>query len=240
MLKAPFLTRAFPLLILACQLSLISPVMAEEQIRGGREIGGYIEQRGWESGLVRANPNLNHFNWSPMTTMIQVPTEVKVQTNMHLTRQPAQDTGNPANRDAQAPVYKHAPYVKPNHVPMQTIVDNPNNNDLSGRALPRRYVKPNKVDVNALLLSQKDDDLNGKLLPRHYVNPIHEDVYATLARRDANARLLDRGQSAGSPGVLPVATYGGNNVRAENANLYRAKADVSGRVVSRGSLLRSN
>ncbi len=241
MLKSSVLRNACPLLFFACPLLLISPAIADEQIRSVRETGGYIEQKGWESSLVRANPNLNHFMWSPMTTMIQVPTEVRVQTSVHVTRQPGQERGCPANRDSQAAtVYRHSRYRKPNHIAMQAIVDHPNKNDLSGQVLPRRYVKPNKIDVNALLLPKNDQDLSGQLLPRRYVKPIHEDVYATLANREANARLLNRGQSAGLPGSLPVATYSNDGFRAQNTTAYRAKADVCGTVVSRGNLLRSH
>jgi hypothetical protein len=36
-----------------------------------RTTTGYVVTAGWEKGLVKGNPNLGHFNWTPMTSYKQ-------------------------------------------------------------------------------------------------------------------------------------------------------------------------
>jgi hypothetical protein len=236
---ANFYRSAPAILFLMCQLLPTLPAMADEQIRGGRETGGYIEQKGWESGLVKANPNLGHFMWSPMTTMIQVPFEIKAQTTMHMTQKPplqtSSDPNNPNQPNQNSPrIVERTPYIKPNHVPMPVVADN---HDLSGRVIPRsHYIKPNKVDLSGKLLPKDQEELNGRLLPKP-PGGNQGDVYGQLANKNTNAQLLKaNGLGAGPGGALQYGT----GPRAEGNTNYQARADVSGQVVSRGSLLRSH
>ncbi len=209
------------LFLLFCQLVIASPAGAQEvQYRVSRETAGYIEQRGWENGLVRANPNLSHFNWSPMTTMIQAPVQVRVGTEIrmnppHNREGMAPKDGPGASVSPPAPVYVHSPYIKPDHV--ATAVD-----DTSGQVLPRHYVKPIKAD------------LNGSLLPRRYVKPIHEDVAANLLSRNTSAQVVSQAARA-----LPTIASYGELPHIAGGNTTKAKADVNGSIVSRGQLLRS-
>jgi hypothetical protein len=216
--------------------------MADEQIRGGREMGGYIEQKGWEAGLLQANPNLSHFMWSPMTTMLQVPLQVKVQTTMHIRQNPPLQTSPDNNENSKPRIVERTPYVKPNHIPLPVVSDDPGNpsnpsNGLSGRVIPRsHYIKPNKVDLSGKLLPKDQEELNGRLLPK--APPAGQgDVYGQLANKQTNAQLLRaNGLGAGSAGGLPYAEA----VHVDGGSSARARADVSGTVISRGSLLRSH
>jgi hypothetical protein len=214
-----------PLFLLLSYLLSAGPVLSQQvQYRTARETAGYIEQRGWEGGLLRANPNLSHFMWSPMTTMIQAPVAIRVGTEIKMTRPDNHDVSG-GNSNCP-PSYTHTPYIKPNHV--ATLIDQPKyqpNNSLGGQLLPRHYVNPIK------------GDLHGSLLPRHYVKPIHEDVSANLINRDTAAQLVAAGQRAHYAGPA-IASYG-EGPHFRSGIVSRANADVNGVVVSRGQLLGS-
>ena len=219
--KNLFQKRTFAVLLLVlCHLLMARPVFSQQaQYRGSRETAGYIAQTGWEAGLLRANPNLSHFMWSPMTTMIQAPVAIRVGTEIKMTR--------PDNHDASVgkpnsdPPIQRTPYVKPIHV--ATPTDQPNNS-LGGHVLPRHYVKPIKAD------------LNGKLLARHYIKPIHEDVSATLINRSTYAQLAF---NQAAPFAAPTPASYGEGPHIRSGMVTRAKSDVNGTVVSRGHLLGS-
>ena len=222
-------TRA-PFLLVFCYLLSAGPVLSQQvQYRTTRETAGYIEQKGWEVGLVRANPNLSHYNWSPMTTMIQAPVSIRVGTEIKMTRPDNHDVAG--DKSSCPPAYIHTPYVKPNHV--ATLIDQPKNlpdNNLGGRLLPRHYVNPIK------------GDLNGTLLPRHYVKPIHEDVSANLINRDTGAQLSQAARatqaSLAAHAAPAIASYG-EGPHFRSGMVFGAKSDVNGSVISRGQLLRS-
>lgn len=251
-----------PLVLISfLQVLSIAPVGAQEvQIRGGRETNGFIEQRGWEAGMVRGCPNLSHFMWSPMTSMTQCPKHILVQTGA----KPYNNTNQmlPAPKESpyqvgkpQTPaiVYQKSPYVKPNRAltsvrpepPPVTpgsdvgnlngaLLRHPHDNDLAGRLLPRRYIKP----IKAPTIIMPREDVNGTLSQNN--------VSATLGNRNVGGQLVNRGVGARLLPAGPMtATYnsdrpygGGGGGSWGNGNGYRAHADVSGTISSRGRLLR--
>jgi hypothetical protein len=223
-------TRA-PFLVVLCYLLSAGPVLSQQvQYRTARETAGYIEQKGWEVGLVRANPNLSHYNWSPMTTMIQAPVVIRVGTEIKMNRPDNHDVAG--DKSSCPPTYTHTPYVKPNHV--ATLIDQSKyqpGNSLGGQLLPRHYVNPIK------------GDLNGTLLPRHYIKPIHEDVSASLINRSTAAQLSQVAHAA--PAISQVANAApaiasyGEGPHFRSGMVFRAKGDVNGTVISRGRLLGS-
>jgi hypothetical protein len=213
-----------PVLAAACgQLLTASPALAQEaQYRMGRETAGYIEQRGWEAGLVKANPNLSHFMWSPVTTMIQAPVAVRVGTVVRM-NPPHNPVDTASNTAPAAPAYRNSAYVKPAHLPTVIAEGSMNGNDLGGRLVPRHYVKAIKAE------------LNGSLLPRHYVKPVHEDVSARLVSHNTDVQLLTQAPMHAAPFV---ASYG-EGPHVQRGSMTRSKADVNGLIVSRGRLLQS-
>jgi hypothetical protein len=71
---------------------------------GVRYTTGSYTVRGWEKQLVGGNPNLGHWNWSPIIGYTQSTAGTSKQTNT-----------------APMPERKSV-YVKPNHVPLPVVV----------------------------------------------------------------------------------------------------------------------
>lgn len=223
-----------------CQVACSLPACAQEvQYRGGRITNGSVEQRGWEAGMVKGCPNLSHFHWSPMTTMIQAPVAIPVGTTtikrdpqnpmLDANNRPALTTGYGDSKPVTPNVtYQRTPYVRPDRVAPGAT------NGLNGSLLPRHYVKPEHVPTMALPPGGDGDihgslnnrNLNGQLLPRRYVKPIHApmpmklptpdgsgDVHGSLVNNHINGQLLNRhgaDQAVAGRMVPQVASYGGS------------------------------
>jgi hypothetical protein len=234
--------RRLPLLLtmlLGSQFLLLTPAWA--QYKGGRVTNGFVEQRGWEAGYIRGCPNLSHFHWEPVTTILQAPvvipvgtTTVRGDTNPVILNRPPIETpyaaGKPVTPNIQ---YTHTPNVKPDRLSPGVVPGGPGSM-LGGKLLPHN----------------NNNDLAGRLLPRHYIKPIHAplpmklpsdgsgDCHGVLASRDLNGQLLNPPKAlSAEPKALSYGSYG-------NASGYRssgARAEVSGRLASpqRRSLLAS-
>lgn len=236
------------LLIGFCFASLLSPVDAQErpaapqymESKSQRMTAGSIEHRGWQAGMIRANGNLSHFYWSPMTTIIQAPPEIPVgmtkvwrdpvRPNMAIPpsmSQPGFPQDIPASpysegKPVQVPtMVNHRAYVKPDHVPT-VISDNPNehkngkprhDDSLAGRLLPRRYVKP----LHAPTLISPFDNIFGRLRPNHPALQNENNVCGQLVNRDAHGTLLSR------PKALSYSDYNSSFSSAVSGQVTRTQ-----------------
>jgi hypothetical protein len=175
----------FNALLLAClQPGLFAgaaQAQGEIQARGGRVTNGYVEQQGWQAGMIRGCPNLSHFHWQPMTTMLAAPVVIPVSTTT-VRRDPTNPNVNPNGTSTplstgygeSKPVtpnvqYTHTPYVHPTHLaPPERdgsgdLHGGLHNNDLAGRILPRHYIKPIHAPLPLKLPSDGSGDCFGRL-----------------------------------------------------------------------------
>jgi hypothetical protein len=109
-----------PLLFaIAVGLFLNTAASADQpRIRGLRETVGSVQISGWEQGLVQANPNLGHWNWSPMYANIQ---RIRGYGDNDQVQGP-HTTGKGATQAQPDPAMlqqqQQSHYIKPNHIPL--------------------------------------------------------------------------------------------------------------------------
>ena len=160
----------FLLLCMSCLVSCQRPVDAQEQFQSRTAIqeNGYVVQKGWQAGMVRGCPNLSHFHWEPVTTMIKtsVPIPVMSPTGRQAQQVVFTSTGSANSMDKPASpniCYKSAPCILPRQLApgsSRASGEKPRGSLLSLRrginsgVVTRRYISPIPVALPASVRGQ--------------------------------------------------------------------------------------
>ncbi|HEY9772845.1 MAG TPA: hypothetical protein V6C81_03440 [Planktothrix sp.] len=199
---------AFALFVLAAQASLAD----SGRLYGVRTTVGTVEIRGWEHSLVKGNPNLGHWHWTPIYDNVQ---------GIHVVSQ-SKPTSKATRPLPPPPPKEH--YIKPLHLPMPVARSNERSNDKR-----KNQTRPGQRDDRNVIAQLRRDQVSGKLHTSDVSGQLkNEQVAATLANKKAVAAML--------PKAPLVASYGDNFQAASVVALSgsRAKADVHAQLAKSG------